>query len=135
MPDAAELRQHIAEARSRLQRTVPKMSDGWAVSPGADARSPREIAEHALQVEHHFTIVIAEAIGAAPPTSCEFACVTPDDAIAGLGALHDATQAIIDAVSDDDLEKSSPVFGTVYGTMALAAHHMNLHTLEIKDIA
>ena len=32
------------------------------------------------------------------------------------------------------LEKSSPVFGTVYGTMALAAHHMNLHTLEIKDI-
>ncbi len=134
MPEAAELRQHIAEARSRLQRTVPKMSDAWTVSPGGDARSPQANAVHALQVDHYFITVVAEAIGATPPAACEFACTTPDDAIAGLGALHDATQAIVDAIADDDLEKSSPVFGTVYGTLALAAHHMNLHTLEIKDI-
>ena len=134
MPDAAELRQHIAEARSRLQRTVPKVADRWAVSSGGEARSPQANAEHALQVEHYFATVIAEAIGASPPAACEFSCATPDDALAGLRTLNDSTQAIVDAVSDDDLEKVSPVFGTVYGTMALAAHHMNLHTLEIKDI-
>jgi hypothetical protein len=134
MPDAAELRQHIAEARSRFQRTVPKMSDTWAVSPGGDARSPQANAEHALQVEHYFMTVVAEAIGATAPAAREFSCATPDKALADLGALNDATQAIVDAVSDDDLEKASPVFGTVYGTLALAAHHMNLHTLEIKDI-
>ena len=134
MPDAAELRQHIAEARSRFERTVPKMSGHWDASPGGDARSPQANAEHALQVEHYFATVVAEAISADAPTACDFSYATPTDALAGLSALNDATQAIVDAVSDDDLEKASPVFGTVYGTMALAAHHMNLHTLEIKDI-
>jgi uncharacterized damage-inducible protein DinB len=134
MPDAAELRQHILKSHSRFQRTVPKAADDWNTSPASEARSMGEIAEHALKVDHYFATVIAEAIGVDPPPEREFPCATPDQALAGLGALTDATQAIIDGVSDDDLEKPSPVFGSVYGTMALAAHHMNLHTLEIRDV-
>ncbi len=136
-------RQHITEARARLVHAIEAASADWDGAAASGEWTPRQIAGHALASEINFTSAIAASTGRDVPASEtlvfpaegeEFDFPTPAAAIEAMPHVAQACDAVLLQLTEDDLQSTSPVVETVFGTLVLTAHHMNLHALQIKDL-
>lgn len=136
-------RQHISEARARLAQAIEAASGDWEGGAASGDWAPRKIAEHALATEINFTSAIAASTGndmpasetlAFPAEGEEFDFSTAAAAIEAIPHVAQACDAVLLKLTEDDMESKSPVVETVFGTLVLTAHHMNLHALQIKEL-
>ncbi len=135
-------RQHITEARARLVLAIEAASADWDGAAASGEWTPRHITGHALASEINFISAIAGSTGNAMPASetlvfpeegKEFDFATAADAIEAMPHVAQACDAVLLKLTEDDMDSKSPVVETVFGTLVLTAHHMNLHALKIKE--
>lgn len=138
-----EFRQQITEARARLVRAIEAASGDWDGAAASGDWTPRKIAGHALATEIKFTSAVAASTGNDAPASEtlvfpaegeEFDFATSAAAVEAMPHVAQACDAVLLQLTEDDLQSKSPVVETVFGTLLLTAHHMNLHALQIKDL-
>lgn len=133
MPDSNELRQQTIEARARLSRAIEGTADAWEELAGGGEWSVRATAEHALEVDVRFAQTIAGVIGVEAPSDPSISLESAQEGLLTAPKIERDVPAVLDQVRDDDLQKPSPVLGTLYGTLVLTSHHMNLHVLQIME--
>ena len=132
MPDAKELVGQTREARARLGRIMAAAAEGWGDAAEGGEWTVRGTAEHALETDVHFSRAIADVIGVEPPAERTLALESVEAAAAALREVESEVM-VVNQISDEDLEKPSPVLGQMYATVVLVAHHLNLHALQIAE--
>ena len=142
MPTADELRASVAAGRTVLAHAVAMAAERWE-APGPDEAdgagwSPRQAAEHALQVELEFAKAICSAAGCDAPNSPldgAIALASADDALAALAEISAAIDPAVGAVRDDQLADTAAdgmMAGMAVRDMwAFAIWHLTGHASQI----
>ena len=110
MANADELRTAVAAGRTVLAHAITMAAERWE-APGPDEAagpgwSPRQAAEHALQVELEFAKAICGAAGCDAPNSPldgAVALASADDALAALAEISAVIDPAVGPVRDDQL--------------------------------
>ena len=114
MANADELRTAVAAGRTVLAHAITMAAERWE-TPGPNEAdgpgwSPRQAAEHALQVELEFAKAICAAAGRdAPNSPLDGALVlaSADDALAALAEISAAIDPAVSPVRDDQLANTA----------------------------
>ena len=142
MPTADELRTAVAAGRTVLAAAITMAAERWE-TPGPDEAdgpgwSPRQAAEHALQVELEFAKAICAACGYDAPNSPldgNLSLASADDALSALADIGAAIDPGVDQVRDDQLGESTDegmISGVpVQGMLGLAIWHLTGHASQI----
>ena len=133
MAPLPELREHVQEAHQRLARAIDATADSWEELREGEW-SPREMAQHAMELDLKFATAITRAAGLAPPDRRSFEFATAAAAGAELRGIDQAVATVLTQLVARDLGKSSAVLGSVYGTLVLTAHHLNLRALQMQGL-
>lgn len=142
MATANELREALAGARTAMRQAIEGAADRWEKAPEGDEEwSPRAVAEHAIPAEIMFAGAVCAACGygdkapANPLSGGGFASAA--DAAAGLDAVSEATNAVLQHVQDDELSKSGEAMGgaDVARLLRINIWHMQDHGAQINNPA
>ena len=142
MASADELRASVAAGRTVLAHAVTMAAERWE-TPGPDEAdgpgwSPRQAAEHALQVELEFAKAICAAAGCnapASPLDGAIALASADDALAALADISATIDPAVGPVRDDQLGDTAAdgmMAGMAVRDMwAFAIWHLTGHASQI----
>ncbi|PZC47519.1 MAG: DinB superfamily protein [Chloroflexi bacterium] len=108
-------------------------AESWGDPADGGEWTVRGTAEHALQTDLYFSRAIADVIGVEAPAERTLTLESAEAAATALREVESDVMAVLNQISDADLEKPSPVLGQMYATVVLVAHHLNMHALQIAE--
>ena len=128
-----ELRAEIAAARAQLRAAIEGSADGWERSPGGEAWSPRQIAEHAIRADVSFARYVAGATGqpGADEPREELSLPAGSDALAAIEQATGVADPVWAAVQDGQLALPAPPMDSVEDAMRTAGSHLRDHAQQI----
>ncbi len=131
MATAKELRDSITKNREALKAAIEAAASKWETSPGGDARSPREDAEHAISLDLKDGQQAAAILGGNPPPAMEISFPTPAAAVEALTKIGAEVDKRFSWAEDRDLSKGQGG-NTLESIFNHAMTHLAEHAENIK---
>ena len=132
MATAKELRDTVAKNRAVLIAAIEAAAGKWEMSPGGDAWSPRQNAEHAVGSEVYYGKQAAAILGGNPPAAVETSFESAAAAAEALAKVGAEVDKRFSWAEDRDLSKGQGGT-TLESIFAEAASHLAEHAENIKS--
>jgi hypothetical protein len=139
MASADELRAAIAAQRAALRESIQAAAGKWTESPGGDAWSAKQIAEHAIGADVYFANIVSKAMLGKPGEFERKEMASSEEALARSEEAAAVADKVLRYVEDRDLVK--PTEGvpgekqTIEAAMIEASSHLAEHAAELKSRA
>ncbi len=132
MASAKEMRETVTKNRQALIAAIEAAAAKWDASPGGDAWSPRQNAEHAIGADVRFGGQASAILGGNPPAAVETSFASAADAAAALAKVGAEVDKRFSWAEDRDLSKAAGG-KTLEAVLADAASHLAEHAENIKS--
>ena len=132
MASAKEMRETVTKNRQALIAAIEAAAAKWDASPGGDAWSPRQNAEHAIGADVRFGGQASAILGGNPPAAVETSFASAADAAAALTKVGAEVDKRFSWAEDRDLSKAAGG-KTLEAVLADAASHLAEHAENIKS--
>lgn len=131
MASAKEMRDMVTKNRAALVAAIEASAAKWETSPGGDAWSPRQNAEHAIGADLSDGQKAAAILGGNPPAGVELSFASAADAAAALTKIGAEVDKRFSWAEDRDLSKSG-AGTTLEAVINHAITHLAEHAENIK---
>ena len=132
MATAKELRDSITKNREALKAAIEAAAGKWETSPGGDAWSPRQNAEHAIGADLKDGQAAAAILGGNPPAGPEISFPTAAAAAEALAKVGAEVDKRFSWAEDRDLSKGQGG-NTLESIFTHAMTHLAEHAANIKS--
>jgi hypothetical protein len=132
MASAKEMRDQVTKNREALKAAIEASSGKWETSPGGDAWSPRQNAEHAIGADLADGQKAAAILGGNPPAAIEISFPTAQAAAEALMKIGAEVDKRFSWAEDRDLSKSG-AGTTLEAVINHAITHLAEHAENIKS--
>jgi DinB superfamily len=133
MATAKELRDSVTKNRAALVAAIEAAAGKWETSPGGDAWSPRQNAEHAVGSDVYYGKQAAAILGGNPPTAPETTFESAAAAAEALAKVGTEVDKRFSWAEDRDLSKGQGG-NTLESIFAEAAKHLAEHAENISKV-
>lgn len=131
MASAKEMRDTVTKNRAALVAAIEAAAAKWDASPGGDAWSPRQNAEHAIGADLADGQKAAAILGGNPPQFGELSFASAAEAADALKKIGAEVDKRFSWAEDRDLSKSG-AGTTLEGVINHAITHLAEHAENIK---
>lgn len=132
MASAKELRDTVTKNRQALIEAIEASAAKWDTSPGGDAWSPRQNAEHAIGGDIRYGGQASAILGGNPPAAIETSFASAAEAAEALKKVGAEVDKRFSWAEDRDLSKAAGG-KTLEAVLAEAASHLAEHAENIKS--
>ncbi|MCC6237099.1 MAG: DinB family protein [Dehalococcoidia bacterium] len=132
MASAKELRDTVTKNREALIAAIEASAAKWDTSPGGDAWSPRQNAEHAIGADIRYGGQASAILGGNPPAAVEASFASAAEAAEALKKAGAEVDKRFSWAEDRDLSKAAGG-KTLEAVLAEAASHLAEHTQNIQS--